>query len=72
MMKGVINGGQEQVVSFKFKPPQVENLLKDIVALRGIGQWVESIWECKLQGGFIEPGSADPLCIEIVLRAYVQ
>jgi len=48
MMKGVINGGQEQIVSFKFKPPQVENLLKDITALKGIGQWVESNWECKL------------------------
>jgi len=44
-------------VTFKFKPPLVDNLLKDIGALKGIGQWIESNWECKLQGGFIEPGS---------------
>lgn len=72
MSKGVINGGQEQIVTFKFKPPQVDNLLKDIGALEGIGQWIESVWECKLQGGFIEPGSPDPLSLDIVLRAYVQ
>ena len=42
-------------MTFKFKPPLVDNLLKDIGALKGIGQWIESNWECKLQGGFIEP-----------------
>jgi len=55
-----------------FKPPQVDTLLKDIDALTGIGQWVESIWELKLQGGFVEPGNPDPLVVDIVLRAYVQ
>jgi hypothetical protein len=47
-------------------------MLKDIGALKGIGQWVESIWDLKLQGGFIEAGMPDPLVIEVVLRAYVQ
>jgi hypothetical protein len=47
-------------------------MLKDIGALKGIGQWIESIWDLKLQGGYIEPGMADPLLVEVVLRAYVQ
>jgi hypothetical protein len=47
-------------------------MLKEIGALKGIGQWVESVWDLKLQGGFIESGMADPHVIEIVLRAYVQ
>lgn len=72
MPKGNLNGGQDQVIKFTFKPPQVDTLLKDIDALSGIGQWVESIWECKLQGGFVEPGNPDPLVVDIVLRAYVQ
>jgi len=46
--------------------------LKDIKALKGIGQWVESVWELKLIGGFFEPGQPDPVFIDIVLRAYVE
>lgn len=57
---------------FKFKPPSQDPMLKDIGALKGIGQWIESIWDLKLQGGYIEPGMADPLLVEVVLRAYVQ
>jgi hypothetical protein len=60
------------VVTFKFKPPQVDSLLQDIGALKGIGQWIESIWECKISGGFIEPGVTDLVVIEVILRAYVQ
>ena len=70
--KGTVAGGQETIVSFKFKPPQVDALLKDIGALKGLGQWVESIWDLKLQGGFFETGMTDPQNIEVVLRAYVQ
>ena len=65
-------GGTEAVISFKFKPPQVDPLLKDISALKGLGQWVESVWDLKLQGGFFETGQPDPQLIEVVLRAYVQ
>jgi len=48
MLKGTVQGGQEQVVKFLFHPPQTDSLLKDIGALRGIGQWVENVWELKL------------------------
>lgn len=70
--KGAVPGGQEAIVTFKFKPPQVDTLLKDIGALKGLGQWVESIWDLKLQGGYFEAGMPDPQQIEIVLRSYVQ
>jgi len=52
--KGAVPGGTETVCSFKFKPPQVDPLLKDIGALKGLGQWVESVWDLKLQGGYFE------------------
>ena len=70
--KNPVNSGTEAIITFKFKPPQVDQLLQDIGALKGIGQWVESIWECKITGGFIEVGSADLITIDIVLRAYVE
>lgn len=70
--KGAVAGGQEQVVKFMFSPPQTDELLKDITALKGIGQWVESVWELKLIGGFVEPGQPDPLLVDVVLRAYVE
>jgi len=57
--KGNVNSGQEIVVKFTFKPPPVDPLLKEIKALKGIGQWVESKWELKLQGGWAEPGVPD-------------
>ena len=72
MPRGTLNGGNEQVVKFTFKPPKIDSLLQGIGALDGIGQWVESVWECKLQGGYVEAGNPDPLVVEIVLRAYVQ
>jgi hypothetical protein len=59
-------------VTFKFKPPQVDTLLKDIGALTGLGQWVESVWDLKLIGGYYETGQVEPQMIEVVLRAYVQ
>jgi hypothetical protein len=43
-----VQGGGETIVTFKFKPPNVDVLLKDIGALKGLGQWVESIWDLKL------------------------
>ena len=59
-------------VKFTFKPPSIDPLLQDIGALKGIGQWVESVWECKLSGGFVEPGIPDNLSVDVTLRAYVE
>lgn len=70
--KGTAAGGQEHQITFSFTPPQTDELLKDIQALKGIGQWVENVWELKLIGGFVEPGQPDPVFVDIVLRAYVE
>lgn len=59
-------------MKFSFKPPAVDPLLKEIKALKGIGQWVESKWELKLQGGWAEPGVPDLQYADIILRAYVE
>jgi len=67
-----LNGGQDQIVKFTFNPPKTDALLTNISALKGIGQWVESIWECKLIGGYVEQGQPDSMIVEIVLRAYVE
>ena len=53
-------------IKFTFKPPSIDPLLKDIGALKGIGQWVESVWECKLSGGFIEQGTTDAFSVAAV------
>ena len=50
----------------------MDSLLKDIGALKGLEQWVESIWDLKLQGGYFEAGMSDPQIIEIVLRTAVN
>jgi len=71
-LKGTVNGGQEVVVKFTFNPPKQDQLLKGIAALKGIGQWVESLWELRLIGGFVEPGQPDVNAVEILLRAYVE
>jgi hypothetical protein len=47
-------------------------MLQSIAALKDIGQWVESVWECRITGGFIEPGAVDLMTVEVVLRAYVE
>lgn len=70
--KGVISGGQETVVTFKFNPPDVDPLLKGIKEVRSIGRWVESSWDCKITGGYIEPGQPDLLQYSIKLKAYAQ
>lgn len=70
--KGAVAGGAEQIVKFIFSPPQTDELLKDITALKGIGQWVESVWELKLIGGYVEAGQPDSVMVDVVLRAYVE
>lgn len=72
LMRGTVAGGTEQVVTFTFNPPKTDELLKNIGALKGIGQWVENVWELKLAGGFVEPGQADAKTVNVVLRAYVE
>ena len=72
MLKGTLNGGQEAVVKFTFNHPKSDPILKGIGALKGIGQWLESLWELKLIGGFVEPGQSDTNVVEILLRAYVE
>lgn len=62
----------EQVITFIFTPPKQDDMLKGIGALKGIGQFVESVWELKLIGGFVEPGQPDPQTVDIVLKAYVE
>jgi hypothetical protein len=71
-MKGTLNGGQELILKFTFNHPKSDPILKSIGALKGIGQWVESLWELKLIGGFVELGQPDVNVIEILLRAYVE
>ena len=58
-MKGQVNSGSETILNMKFTPPKQDPMLKDIEALKGIGQWVESNWELKLTGGFVSPGMPD-------------
>lgn len=71
-LKGAVNSGQEIIVKFTFNHPKGDPILKGIGALKGIGQWVESLWELKLTGGYVEPGVADLQVIEVLLRAYVE
>lgn len=60
------------MVKFGFNHPKADPLLKDIASLKGIGQWVESTWELKLAGGYVDAGQPDLFVGEIVLRAYVE
>lgn len=71
-LKGTVPGGAEQLISFTFTPPKMDELLKGIGALKGIGQWVETTWELKLAGGFVEAGQPDAKSVSIVLKAYVE
>jgi hypothetical protein len=70
--KGALSGGQETVISFTFKPPDVDPLLKEIKEVRSIGRWVVSNWECKITGGFVEAGLPDLMTYKIKLKAYAQ
>ena len=59
-------------VKFTFNHPKADPLLKDIASLKGIGQWVESTWELKLVGGYVEAGQPETYISDVVLRAYVE
>ncbi len=71
-MKGQLGAGQEYTIKFTFNHPKPDPLLKEIASLKGIGQWVESTWELKTVGGFVEAGQPETMIVEVVLRAYVE
>ena len=71
-MKGQLGAGQEFIIKFTFNHPKPDPLLKDITALKGIGQWVESSWELKMSGGFVDAGQPDLMIADVILRAYVE
>jgi hypothetical protein len=39
--------------------------------LQGVGQWKDIKLELKLSGGFIKPGSIDPMTFDVILRVYM-
>ena len=70
--KGSVNSGQEIVITFGYKKPDRDPLIKDIECLKGIGIWVESTVEVKINGGYIEGSTQDNVYVYIILRAYVE
>ena len=70
--KGAINSGQELVITFGYKKPERDPLIKDIECLKGVGMWVESTNEIKISGGYIEGNTQDNTSIYVILRAYVE
>lgn len=38
-LKAAVAPGTETIVTFKFNPPQVDQFISGIDALKGIGQW---------------------------------
>ena len=70
--KGGVNSGQELVITFGYKKPERDALIKDIECLKGVGMWVESTNEVKINGGYIEGNTQDNISIYVILRAYVE
>jgi hypothetical protein len=70
--KGSINPGLESVVSFNFKKPNKDPLLKDLDCLIDVGMWVTTKVEMKITGGFIPSGMVDVTTVEIYLKAYIE
>ena len=70
--KGAVNSGQELVITFGYKKPDRDPLIKDIECLKGVGMWVESTNEIKINGGYIEGNTQDNVSVFVVLRAYVE
>jgi hypothetical protein len=70
--KGAVNSGQELVITFGYKKPERDPLIKDIECLKGVGMWVESTNEIKINGGYIEGNTQDNVSVFVVLRAYVE
>ena len=70
--KGTINSGQEIVITFGYKKPNADPLIKDVECLKGVGMWVESKVELKINGGFIQQNMNDNASVNIILKAYVE
>ena len=70
--KGAVNSGQELIITFGYKKPERDPLIKDIECLKGVGMWVESTNEIKINGGYIEGNTQDNVSVYVVLRAYVE
>ena len=70
--KGGVNSGQELVITFGYKKPERDPLIKDIECLKGVGMWVESTNEVKINGGYIEGSTQDNISVFVILRAYVE
>ncbi len=70
--KGTVNAGSEVNITFMFKKPARDPLLKDLVCLNDIGMWITTKAELKLVGGFLNVGANDAVSIEILLRAYIE
>ena len=70
--KGTVNSGQEIVITFGYKKPSADPLIKDVECLKGVGMWVESKVELKINGGFIQQNMNDNVSVNIILKAYVE
>ena len=70
--KGSVNSGQEITITFGYKKPDRDPLIKDIECLKGVGMWVESTNEIKINGGYIEGNTQDNVSVYVILRAYVE
>ena len=70
--KGSINAGSEVVISFGFKKPAPDPLTQDIECLKGVGTWITSKVELKINGGYIQPGAVDAVVVDIYLKAYIE
>ncbi|MCQ2817863.1 MAG: hypothetical protein MJ252_11415 [archaeon] len=70
--KGALNGGAEVIVTFTFKKPALDPLTSSIACLDGIGMWVTSKAELKINGGYIAPNAQDAVSVTVVLKAYIN
>ncbi|CAK81749.1 unnamed protein product (macronuclear) [Paramecium tetraurelia] len=70
--KGAIQPGNEVVITFTFKPPQPDQFIASIEALKKIGQWKETKIELKISGGFLKAGVQDNISYELILKAFIN
>ena len=52
-LKGSVNAGTNEIITFTFKPPSIIETIANIDALKGLGQWKELKAELKLIGGYL-------------------
>ena len=66
--KGSVNSGQEITITFGYKKPDRDPLIKDIECLKGVGMWVESTNEIKINGGYIEGNTQDNVSVFVIFH----